>query len=192
MCPMADADGGHLSNERLARVISHPLRQRLIWEYTASVTSPSRVAAALGERVNLVSYHTHVLLRAGCIELVRTVPRRGATEHFYRALVTGEILDADWGRLPTALQRALVRLTIDVSWREVGDALPRGGMDDTAAHVSRTFLTLDPQGREELAALLRSTTEAAGEIEQASRERSGPGRERWELLVFGFRRAACP
>jgi hypothetical protein len=189
---MVDGESQRASDERLARVINHPLRQRLIWEYTESVTSPSKVAAALGERVNLVSYHTAVLHRAGCIELVRTEPRRGAKEHFYRALITGEILDAEWPGLPTGLQRALVRLTMDTSWREAGDALPRGGMDDAAAHVSRTFLTLDRQGRDDLAALLQSTTGAAAEIERDSRERGGTDRERWELVVFSFRRAATP
>ena len=35
-----------------------------------------------------VAYHVRVLKKLGCIELVETLPRRGAVEHVYRA--------ADW------------------------------------------------------------------------------------------------
>jgi len=84
---------GPTVDNRFARMVAHPLRQRLIVGYTVEPTSPSRLAAALGERVNVVSYHTGVLLRAACIELVRTERRRGATEHFYRATAPGVIED---------------------------------------------------------------------------------------------------
>ena len=97
----------------VARLARHPLRQHVLFKYTEAVTSPSAVAAALGARVNLVSYHTGVLLRAGVIELVRTERRRGATEHFYRAALRGMIEDGDWERLPATVRRGLVRGTID-------------------------------------------------------------------------------
>src|ERR1700754_125573 len=106
--------GSDAVDTHLARVIAHPLRLRLIHEYTVGESSPSRAAAALGERVNLVSYHTGVLLRAGCLELVGTKRRRGATEHFYRATVPGVILDDEWALLPASLRRQLARRTLGV------------------------------------------------------------------------------
>jgi hypothetical protein len=169
-------------------VIKHPLRQRLLFAYGEAPTSPSKVAAALGERVNLVSYHTGVLVRAGCVELVRTEALRGATEHFYRSHLVSEIDDADWERVPLALRRALVRLTLDLSRRESVDALPRGGMDSSCAHVSRRFLHLDDRGIEELAELLRATTQAVEEIERASRARNTADGTPWELVVLSFAR----
>jgi hypothetical protein len=182
------------STERLqllARLIQHPLRQRLLFKYAETVTSPSAVAADLGERLNLVSYHTKVLHEAGCIELVRTRRRRGATEHFYRALVMSEIDDVTWERLPTGLRRALVRLTLDATRREAADALARAGMDAASAHVSRSYFLLDMQGRSELARLLQATVARAGEIERASRGRGGVGVP-WELVVLSFERASRP
>jgi hypothetical protein len=176
----------------LARLVRHPLRQRLLFKYAESVTSPSAVAAELGERLNLVSYHTHVLLRAGCIELVRTERRRGATEHFYRSLLESEIDDAAWTRVPTGLRRGLVRLTLDTSWEEARDALPHGGMDDVTAHVSRSLYDLDGAARGDLAALLRATLRRAGHIDRASRERGGGDAVPYELVIIGFERASRP
>jgi DNA-binding transcriptional ArsR family regulator len=178
--------------ETVARVTRHPLRQQLLFKYAESVTSPSAVAAALGVRLNLVGYHTNVLLDARFIELVRTERRRGATEHFYRSVLRSEIGDDGWERLPLRLRRSLMRITLDTSWREAGDALPRGGMDDPSAHTSRTLLSLDAAGRRELAAVLMETLERTAEIERASRRRAGDDTVPCELVVMSFVRASRP
>jgi hypothetical protein len=181
------ADDARRTDIDRARVLKHPLRQRLIFEYSLCDTSPSKVAAVLGEPLNLVSYHTGVLLRAGCIELVRTGRRRGAVEHFYRALGVAEVDDRDWERLPESLRRAMVRRTLEVCWRDATDAVPLGGMDDGGSHVSRMFVRLDAAGRADLAALLRSTVVEAAEIERAS-ERRGGVRDDFELVILHFKR----
>jgi len=173
-------------------LLRHPLRQHLLFKYAERVTSPSEVAAALGERLNLVSYHTNVLARAGCLELVRTEQRRGAQQHFYRAVATSEIADAEWEQLPERLRRVLVRLTMDTSWREASEALPRGGMDAATAHVSRSLLVLDEQGRRELASLLQATVADAREIGRQSRERGADDDLPCEVIVIGFERASRP
>jgi hypothetical protein len=176
----------------VATVLRHPLRQHLLFKYAESVTSPSHVAKALAEPLNVVSYHTNVLLEAGCIELMRTERRRGASEHFYRTVLTSEIDDAGWEQLPTRVRRALVRVAIDAGFREAGDALPRGGMDAATAHVSRSFLALDGEGRAALAALLHATVAGAVQIEQASRDRGTDDAAPHELIVMSFERASGP
>jgi hypothetical protein len=180
------------SADPLGRLLRHPLRQHLLFKYAESVTSPSEIADALGEKLNVVSYHTNVLLDAGCLELVRTEPRRGAHQHFYRAVLTSEIHDADWEHLPTPLRRALVRLTMDAGFTEAGDALARGGMDGHATHVSRSFFLLDARGRDALASLLYETLTTAFAIEQASRERNAHDALPYELIAMSFERASRP
>ena len=174
---------------RLARLARHPLRQHVLFKYSEAVTSPSEVAIALRARLNLVSYHTGVLLRAGVIELVRTERRRGATEHFYRAALDGVIEDADWQRLPETVRRGLVRGTIEGALREAADALPRGGMDDGSSHVSRSYFMLDPTARRELASLLKATFERAREIETAGDTRDAVP---YELVIMSFERVSRP
>jgi DNA-binding transcriptional ArsR family regulator len=188
---MHDDERDH-QRETLARLLRNPLRQYVLSRYSQGVTSPSAVAAALGARLNLVSYHTHALLRAGVLELVRTEQRRGTTEHFYRAVPDVLIEDGDWEQLPTGLRRALVRLVLDGTLREAGDALARGGMDDATAHMSRSYLDLDRRGRAELASLLRTTFTRAEEIGQASRERGVDETVPCELVIMSFERASRP
>jgi hypothetical protein len=151
-----------------------------------SETSPSAVAAALSVPLNVVSHHTQVLLRAGAIELVRTQPRRGATEHFYRAVLSGEIEDTEWSRVPVKLRRALARLVIDGAMRESGDALAHGGMDGEPTHLSRNYFVLDAEGQRQLASLLRDTVERATAIARASHDRADGAVSAYELVVMAF------
>jgi DNA-binding transcriptional ArsR family regulator len=176
----------------LARLVRHPLRSHALFKYAEEVTSPSSIAAALGAPLNVVSYHTNVLLRAGAIELVRTERRRGAAEHFYRAVLAREIGDDAWNALPGKLRRVLVRAVIDGVLRESGDALMRGGMDDPSTHLSRSYLLLDELGRSELASLLRETYTRANAIDRASRQRTRTNAAPYELVMMSFQRASSP
>lgn len=178
--------------EAWARLVRHPLRQRLLFKYAEAVTSPAQVAAALDEPLNLVSYHTRVLFDAGCLELVGTKRRRGATQHFYRTMLASEVSDAGWALLPVRLRRVLVRGTLDTIWDEAGDALPRGGLDDPLAHVSRSLFALDLEGRTELSELLKSTLASAAAIVEASRDRGPDGDVPYELVMLSFERASRP
>jgi len=76
-------------DEQLAKALSSPLRARALSLISAGVASPKRIADSLGADVRTVAYHVRVLKRLGCIELVETVPRRGAVEHVYRLAERG-------------------------------------------------------------------------------------------------------
>lgn len=69
---------------RLAKALSRPLRADALALIGEGVNSPKLIAAKLGLDLRTVAYHVRVLRSLGCIELVETRPRRGATEHVYR------------------------------------------------------------------------------------------------------------
>lgn len=75
----------YLSREHL-RLVSDPVRGKVLELLGMKEMSTSGVAAAMGDDApgNLY-YHVHRLLEAGLIRLVRTEPRRGTVEKFYRA-----------------------------------------------------------------------------------------------------------
>jgi DNA-binding transcriptional ArsR family regulator len=179
-------------SDRLSRLFRHPLRWHALFKYAEGVTSPRAIAADLRAPLNVVSYHTQVLLRAGAVELVRTERRRGATEHFYRAVVPLEIEDDEWRRLPLKLRRVLSRALIDGAMRESVDALAAGGMDSESTHLSRTYLVLDAQGQDELAALLRDVFARVNNIGEASHERAADDAVPHEVVVMSFERASRP
>jgi len=69
---------------RLAKALSNPLRAKTLALIGEGVNSPKLIAAKLDFDLRMVAYHVRVLRNLGCIELVETRPRRGATEHLYR------------------------------------------------------------------------------------------------------------
>lgn len=81
--------------QEVAAVTMHPA-QRAILVYLAEggEASPVQVTKDHGVDMSLsgIAYHFTVLLKHGLIEEVRSVPRRGAVEHFYAltALAKGE------------------------------------------------------------------------------------------------------
>ena len=96
---------------QVARVLSHPLRPQILQILTQrGEASPNEIAAELDVPLGTLSYHTRLLRDAGWIELVREVPRRGAVEHFYRAVAHPWIEDAQWERLPLGVRRRLATM----------------------------------------------------------------------------------
>lgn len=69
--------------------LAHPLRRRILRHMVADANeiSPRELAEALNQPLSRLSYHVTVLTRCQAIELARTEPVRGATQHFYRAAV---------------------------------------------------------------------------------------------------------
>ena len=100
-------DAGEL-DESLLRAISHPLRHRLLGMLDGRVASPNQLARELGLPLGRVSYHIRLLSDLGAIELVRTEPRRGALEHFYRAVTTVWFSEGDWAKLPRSARRGIL------------------------------------------------------------------------------------
>jgi DNA-binding transcriptional ArsR family regulator len=70
-------------DQRLAKALSHSMRARVLALIAHGKASPKQVAERLGEDIRNVAYHVRVLQRLGCLQLVETRQRRGATEHFY-------------------------------------------------------------------------------------------------------------
>lgn len=77
--------------ERLIRAMTHPLRVEILAHMNEKEWSPRELEAELGEGLSQVSYHVKVLKDFRLIEMTRTEPRRGAVEHYYRALVRAEL-----------------------------------------------------------------------------------------------------
>jgi hypothetical protein len=173
-------------SDRLGRVLVHPLRHRLLLEYYGEPANPSQVAHRLGEPLNLVSYHTGVLARHRCVELVRTERRRGAMTRFYRSTVPPVIEDGQWESVPAQLRRALVLGTLSLAAEDARRAALDGGFDAAEAHLSRTPLELDDEAVEASARCLREALEEIADIAGACRARGSAGRRRFEIVMLGF------
>lgn len=177
---------------QFARILAHPLRHRLYLEYHREPTSPSRAAKRLGARLNVVSYHTHVLLSHRCIELVDRRRVRGTVERFYRATRDPIIEDDAWEALPARLRRGLTHGTLSMTWTEVRRAALSGGFDEACTHMSRTPLELDREGRDELNARLRGLMDEVLRIQAESTRRGSTRTFPMELVMLHFDQASTP
>jgi DNA-binding transcriptional ArsR family regulator len=158
-------------DQRLVRAIGHPLRLRLLTIFNERVASPSDLAAELGEPIGNVSYHTRILARLGCVELVRTKQVRGAVEHYYRAVVRPVFSDDDWAELPLSIRKSLAGSVLTEIADDMGASANAGGFDRDDVHLSRTLLTLDKRGWQELNEALQGIAGRALEIQAESAAR---------------------
>src|SRR3954469_4108454 len=152
---------GETSEARIAKALSHPLRARILQRLGERVASPGELAAELGAPLGVVSYHVRMLRDYECVELVRTEPRRGALQHFYRATAR-PILDEDqWRTLPAALRQELSGETIQGLVDDLAEAADAGTLDDPEVVLSRTPMELDERGLKKLNKLLAKTLDQA-------------------------------
>jgi DNA-binding transcriptional ArsR family regulator len=184
---------------RLLKALGHPLRLRIIESLIETGEgSPVQLARELGQPLATVSHHFRMLRDLGWVELIRTEPRRGAVEHFYRASTRPFIDDEQWVELPVVMRRGLARQTFRRIFEDASVAGGEGGFDEAGAHIDRMFLELDDTGRRELSETLTGVLERADEIQRRSDARAarpaGPDGEvtATSLVILHFRLADRP
>ena len=176
--------------QQLAKALAHPLRVRILSSLQKGISSPNQLSQELGEPLGNVSYHVKTLLEYDCVELVKTEPRRGAVEHFYRATERAFFNDADWAKIPASARKGIHGVILQAIGQEATEAMVAGKVDARIdSHVTQSTLLLDEQGWSEIAALLDETLDRANEIaeESASRlaeEKSDPITTSLAMLHF--------
>src|SRR4051794_36119238 len=150
----------------MAKALAHPLRVQLLALLNEGVASPNELAKKLNEPLTNVSYHVRMLHDLGCIELVDTEPRRGALEHYYRAIMRPFFADRDWKKLPKNTRGSISDATLQFVWDDAAEAIKSGLFDEREdRHLSRSVLCVDEQGWEQLNDLLVETLDQAMQIQ---------------------------
>ena len=165
-------------DSRLAKALAHPLRVQLLAALNEGVASPNELAKRLEEPLTNVSYHVRMLHDLGCIELVQTEPRRGALEHYYRAVVRPFFGERDWKKLPKNARGSISDAVLQLVWEDAAEAIKGGSFDDRDdRHLSRSVLVVDEEGWGELQDLLAETLDRAMQIQADSASRSSKGED---------------
>jgi DNA-binding transcriptional ArsR family regulator len=158
--------------QQLAKALAHPLRVRILSSLHKGISSPNQLAQELGEPLGNVSYHVKTLLEYDCVELVKTEPRRGAVEHFYRATERAFFSDADWAKIPASARKGINGVVLESIGQDATAAMVAGKIDArTDSHVSHTPLLLDEQAWGEVTSLLAETLNRAIEIQEGAADR---------------------
>src|ERR1700754_2647836 len=162
---------GETSEARIAKALAHPLRARILQRLGERVASPGDLSVELGAPLGVVSYHVRMLRDYDCVELVRTEPRRGALQHFYKATARPNLDEDQWRTLPSGLRRELTGATISDLVSDLGAAADAGSLEDPEVVLTRTPLELDERGWKKLNKLLAKTLDQAHAIATESAER---------------------
>jgi DNA-binding transcriptional ArsR family regulator len=161
-----------LVDPRIAKALSHPMRARILMILNERVASPNEIADTIDERLPNVSYHVRALLELGTIELVDTAQRRGAIEHYYRAIVRPFFSDRDWKRLPRSGRQAISDSILQIVWDDVSESIKAGTFEARAdRNLTHSRMVLDEQGWEEMTKLLNGVFGEVEKIEAGSRSR---------------------
>jgi DNA-binding transcriptional ArsR family regulator len=156
----------------MAKALAHPLRAKVLNRLNEGVASPNELSRELGEPLGNVSYHVKALLELGCIELVDTAQRRGAIEHYYRALTRARLDESAFKKLPASIRGELSGAVVEEAIGDIAKAFKAGTFDAREdRHASFNALVLDEQAWGELAEQLNQLVARAGELAEASAKR---------------------
>jgi DNA-binding transcriptional ArsR family regulator len=169
---------------RLIEAVSHPIRLETLRIFFYRVASPSEVALELGENVGVVSHHVRVLKELDHIELVKTAQRRGAVEHYYRAVIPTQIDDSAWAKLPKSRRQELSVLVLQAVFGEVVRAVTKETFDARAdRHLSWVPFSVDEQGWAELTERMAAWLGEIEEVKTASAERLAASNEEGQRVI---------
>lgn len=197
--PKNQWDGvGPSIDQRLMKGLGHPLRIGILTVLNDHIASPNELSKILEEGLSQISYHVKVLKDFDMIELVKTEPRRGAVEHYYKATSEVFLSSRQLKLMPKSAQRkafggVLVELEDDMN-----TSLETGTFDKRPDWVvARDPRIMDSQGREEAekaaAEFLMEYKEIG--IRASQRLRNGesePVPTTAALLIFGSARIPKP
>ncbi len=161
-----------LGDRQLAKALSHSTRVRCLGLLITGEWSPTGLSKELKIGLSNISYHVKVLRDFELIELVKTEPRRGATEHFYRAVDRIIVPEAMSSALPKTAQMETMRTIIKLAEKDVQTSLTVGTFHSRPDfHTSWSPVLLDDQGRTALHGMCDQFIEDVIQLEADSTQR---------------------
>jgi DNA-binding transcriptional ArsR family regulator len=141
---------------RVAKVLNDPEALRILNELNTREMSPRQFQKESGGTISAVGRRFKKLAKSGWLEIVRKEKggrRRGATEHFYRAVGPAIPDSESWSTLPSSLKATLTWKTYAQLREKVKEAITAGTFDvRTDRHLTWCLLLLDRQGWETVGA----------------------------------------
>lgn len=173
------------TEESVCDPLSHPERVRILEVINEAPMSPisflrggygSRKFKDKQEGLSYLSYHFRALEKAGLIEVIESIPRRGAVEHIYsgrsRVFYTSEEFD----KLPRGQREMLSRTSFQGLVARTDSAISSGTFDNrTNRQLTWRAMQLDEQGWQEMTDHLDESFAKAEAIREAAGERVRQG-----------------
>jgi len=173
-------------DQRLVRALAHPLRIQILEILSERIASPNTLSMELETGLSHVAYHTRTLDKCGCLELVDTAQRRGATEHFYKASPGSFIGNREWRSVPRSVRGAISAATLQTFLDKAIAALEAGTLDGRDDTIFRWMpLQLDEEGWKDVVAILEEATNQilSAHLRSQDRLNSGEAKETVSTVI---------
>ena len=163
--------------------LKHPLRVRILEVLNEGPRSPSQFVEeglipkelfnSYQQALSLASYHFRELEKEGCLEVVESIPRRGAVEHVYRGMTPLVFFsDAEFEAMPETTRGQLSRLALQGLIARADRALSTETFDARPdRHLTWVPMQLDERGWKEVIATLATTFGELTQIRHDARDR---------------------
>lgn len=172
---------------RLVRAISHPLRIEILQVLNERDASPNEMVALLRQPLGNIAYHTRVLEKCGCVEVVRTEQRRGAVEHYFRAVPRSYIGHQDWRKVPRSVRGGITAASMQSFLDRLAAACEAGTVDDREdTTLSWMSVAVDREGRGEVTRILHDAVARLHGVHRRSLERTAKNGEDLTSIVIGL------
>jgi hypothetical protein len=174
--------GGRTAAETICNVLKHPLRVRILEALNEGPRSPSQFVEeglipkehynSYQQALSLASYHFRELEKEGCLEVIESIPRRGAVEHVYRGLARVFVSDREFEEMPRPDRRRLSRISLQGMVARADRAIREDTFDARAdRHLTWMPMQLDERGWGEVIAALAATFTELAQIRHDARDR---------------------
>ena len=169
----------------LMRGLSHPLRTRILAILNERVSSPNQLSKELHEGLSQVSYHVEKLTKLGLIEMVKTEPRRGAVEHFYRGVRQILVPRSAWKDLPLSILSGISAQILENFFDDAQGSIEAGIFEDPDSYAGWSPLILDREGFKRIDELANEFLEAIFDVQaEASGRLAESGKEGFSATVL--------
>lgn len=175
------ADRRSPDDQSICEALKHPIRVRILEALCEEDLSPIRFLRRgllppgfdfeddEKNALSHIAYHFKELLKANCIVLMETIPRRGTNEHVYRSKMLALHTDEDFEVLNLERRRQISRSTLQMLVARAEGAIYQGTFDKRPdRHLSWVPMELDEEGWQQLRDLQAETLERAQGIKAAA------------------------
>jgi hypothetical protein len=176
-------EGERSPAETICSVLRHPLRVRILEVLNEGPRSPSQFVEeglipkqlfnSYQQALSLASYHFRELEKEGCLEIIESIPRRGAVEHVYRGMTPLIFFsDAEFEAMPEATRGQLSRIAVQGLIARADRALSTKTFDARPdRHLTWVPMQLDERAWGEVIAALAETFAELTRIRHDARDR---------------------
>jgi hypothetical protein len=173
---------GKKRSETICSVLKHPLRVRILEVLNEGPRSPSQFVeeglipkqhfSNYQQALSLASYHFRELEKEGCLEVIESIPRRGAIEHVYRGMARVYFNDKEFEGMPRPTRRQLSRISLQGLIARADRAVADDTFDARSdRHLTWVPMQLDERGWKEVIAALAATFGELTQIRHDARDR---------------------